>query len=161
MAYLTTAQYRDRTVLPASYVDDVEANAPDWVQRALERKSRWIDARLRKRYAVPFASPVPETVLDWLARIVTLELLLKHGVDPTDLQFQAYRESAERAEAEVAEAANSETGLFDLPLLANVSASGIVHGGPFGYSEQSPYVGFDLQAEIGREEDRSRRGTYG
>src|SRR5690606_7386155 len=116
--YLTLQQFKELAALPPQYIEAIEEIDEGWTERQLLRKSRWIDARLRKRYAVPFTLPAPDAVQDWLVRLVTLPLFLKRGVDPNDQQFEEYRSDAERAEREVLEAANSDTGLFDLPLLA-------------------------------------------
>jgi len=160
--YLTLQQFKELAALPPQYIEAIEEIDEGWTERQLLRKSRWIDARLRKRYAVPFTLPAPDAVQDWLVRLVTLPLFLKRGVDPNDQQFEEYRSDAEKAEREVLEAANSDTGLFDLPLLAAQpgSPSAISRGGPFGYSEQSPYVAFDEQAEVGRTEDAQRGGSF-
>lgn len=157
--YLTLAQFRARTIMPGTDVDAVEASAPGFILSKLTAKSRWIDARLSKRYAVPFASPFPDAVCDWLARIVTLSAYLRRGVDPNDEQFVALKEDAERAEAEIAEAATAETGLYELPLINTTSANGVTRGGTSVYSEASPYVWQDVQRERGRNEDRNGGGT--
>jgi phage gp36-like protein len=160
-AYLTAAEFKLLTPMPASDVDALESAAPGWLAAQLEQSSADIDARLRKRYAVPFGSPAPHAVRGWLARIVTRRAYLRRGVDPTDPQFAEIVKDAEQAVLEIAEAANGETGLFDLPLRADTTATGITKGGPLGYSEQSPYVAFDRQGEIGRSEDAAGRGTSG
>ena len=160
MAYLTQAQWKTRTLMPAADVDALEVAAAGWVTQQLDDVSDAIDARLRKRYPVPFATPYPKAVLRWLTAIVTRAAYLKRGVDPLDPQVAEYIKDAERAEAELLEAANSETGLFDLPV-NTAGDSAIARGGPRSYSEASPYVGFDVQAETGRNEDESGSGTYG
>lgn len=159
--YLDLAAFRERTLAPPGLVDDAEDAHEGWIDGQLSSWSRKIDARLRKRYAAPFAAPVPETVLEWLTQIVTVRVYLKRGVDPNDQQFEEIRQDAKDALAEIAEAANSETGLFDLPLLDAADGSAVSKGGPYGYSEASPYVWTDLQADVGRDEDRNGEGTYG
>jgi hypothetical protein len=161
MAYLSLSEFKLRTTLPAEYVDAIETAQAGWIAAQLESWSKWIDARLRKRYAAPFSDPYPEAVLSWLGRIVTLRCMLRRGVDATDAQFIEIKADADAAVLEVKEAADSETGLFDLPLLSVSDTSAIVKGGPFCYSEQSPYVAFDAQRETGRDEDRFRGGTFG
>jgi hypothetical protein len=153
-SYLTVAQFEALTVMPASYVGDIEAIQPGWSLTKLTSLSRLIDARLRKRYAVPFSAPYPETAQHWLSTIATPQFYLKRGVDPTDAQFAAMVEAATKAWSEVAEAANSDTGLFDLPLIADVAApGGISKGAPLAYTETSPYVWRDIQREEGQAED--------
>ena len=130
-----------------------------WVDRKLRAISRAVDARLRKRYTVPFEAPYPDAVCDWVARIADPVVLKKRGVDATDEQFQSIAEDATLAREEVAEAANADEGLFDLPVSDSADASAISKGGPYGYSEASPYVAGDLQEETGREEDSAGVGS--
>lgn len=160
-SYLTTAEFKTRTLMPGEFVDAIEAVDSGWTLLQLEEASAWIDSRLRKRYAAPFESPYPTQVLSWLTRIVTVRAYLKRGVDATDEQFQSIQQDAMDAKAEILDAANGDAGLFDLPLRSDTTATGISKGGPWAYSEQSPYVGFSRQARTGREEDRNGGGTYG
>lgn len=160
-AYLDLAGFKARTLMPAADVDELEATAPGWILVQLEDGSDRIEAPLRKRYDTPFSSPYPKVLLRWLASIVTLRCYLKRGVDPLDRQFEAIQKDHDTALEELEKAANSETGLFELPLRADTSASGVSKGGPYGYSEQSPYAWTDRQARTGRDEDRNGEGTYG
>lgn len=160
-SYLTTAEFKMRSLIPSDYVDAIEAVDAGWTALQLEEASAWIDSRLAKRYATPFASPYPIAVLSWLTRIVTVRCYLKRGVEATDEQFQAIQEDAAEARKECMEAADSNVGLFDLPLRSNTTASGIDRSGPFGYSEQSPYAWASQQRRVGRGEDRNGGGTYG
>jgi len=159
-AYLDLTEFREISVAPEESVDEVEARYPGWVERQLEIKSQWIDARLRKRYLFPLTqTPYPLVVTDWLARIVTEIMMRKRGIDPTDEQAATYVEDRKTAEAEVLEAANAQDGLFDLPLRADTSTTGIVAPQVLGYSEASPYVAFDIQARDARREDSQGTGT--
>lgn len=159
-SYLTLAQFKSLSTMPSASIDELEnVLAPGWIDAQLELVSADIDARLRKRYAAPFSAPVPLKVRAWVARIVTREAFLKRGIDPTDRQFETIDAAATKADQEITEAADSEKGLFDLPLREDTTATGISRGGPYGYSEASPYVGFDQQAEIGRGEDAAGRGS--
>lgn len=151
-AYLTVAEFKLRTVMAQSNVDALELNEPGFLDAQLAGWTDQINARLRKRYAVPFASPVPPVVLEWLVRLVTPRAFLKLGVNPSDEQMTAIFKDAEMALAELKEAADAEMGLFDLPLRADRSASGIT-GGTLAYSEQSPYTWMGRQATGGRSED--------
>lgn len=160
-AYLDLATFKTLTLMPASDVDALNTLAPGWIDAQLEYYSRWIDARLRKRYAVPFPLPAPEAVREWLNRIVTVRAFLRRGVDPTDLQFQAIVADRDDALTDIKEAADSVTGLFELPLLDTGDDSDVTKGGPFAYSEQSPYVWTDLQRTSATDEDRNGSGTSG
>lgn len=161
MAYLSLATYRARAGFPGVWVDRVETEAPGWVDIQLEDVSARIDAQLAKRYAVPFASPPPRCVMRWLAALVDPMLLRKRGIDQTDQQYMDIRDLAAEAMKEIEQAANGETGLFDLPARADTAESGISRGGPLCYSEASPYVWTDVQGDVGRSEDSNRRGSYG
>jgi phage gp36-like protein len=156
--YLTVDDFKLRTVAPAGYVDAVDILQPGWTAAQIEMVSRWIDARLSKRYATPWLE-VPEIVKAWVVRIVTLKLFLRRGVDPTDDQFAEIRKDAEDAQSEVKEAADAATNNFDLPLRNDQSGSGIVYGSARVYSEQSPYVWQDRQVDIANQEDRNRGGS--
>ena len=164
--YLDFDGFKNLTTMPSSFVDDVESVWPGWVEAQLEYWARWIDARLRKRYATPFAAhgdapPTPPSIQGWLARIVNVKVYLKRGVDPDDLQFDVVRQDATGAQAEVLEAANSEDGWFDIPTTKTADGSAINRGNPRSYSEQSPYVWTDAQQATGRNEDRNGGGTFG
>lgn len=76
--------------------------------------------QLRNRYAVPFTAP-NATAKGWIAVQVAFEVLRKRGVDPTDVMYGEYRDAAALARAEISAAADSDTGLFELPLLVSVT----------------------------------------
>ncbi len=160
MAYLTQAEWKLRTLMPGADVDALEALYPGFVALQLDEVSDAIDSRLRKRYGAPFQTPYPKTVLRWLTQIVTRAAYLKRGVDPLDPQMAEYIKDSETAWAELLEAADSETGKYDLPI-NTAGDSAIARGGPRSYSEASPYVGFDVQAQTGRSEDAAGGGTRG
>lgn len=158
-AYLTTPEFKSLTAMPSTRVDDLESVAAGYLSAQLTHWSSWIDSRLRKRYAAPFASPYPEAVKLWLAMIVTPICWIRIGVDPNDPQWASVTELEKSAKEQVLEAANSETGLFDLPLRQDTTDTGISKGGPLAYSEQSPYAWTDRQRETGRNEDAAGEGT--
>lgn len=153
MSYLDLDEYKSYSVLPSVDIDDIETIQTGWIDRKLRAISYSIDARLRKRYAVPFSSPYPDIVCDWVARIMDPVLLKKRGVDATDEQFLSIDEDARIAREEIKEAANAEEGLFDLPAVDTADGSAISKGAPYGYAEASPYVGMDVQEYYGRDED--------
>jgi phage gp36-like protein len=159
-AYLAIADFKLTTDMPSAFVDEIEVSEPGWVDKALDMGSAYIDSRLAKRYAAPFEAPYPIAVIRWLTDLVTLRCWRKRGVVATDEQMIDYRAAADAAMRELTEAANSDTGLFDLPQRADVDTSGITRGFPRSYSEQSPYVWYDVQAEVGRDEDVAGEGTF-
>jgi hypothetical protein len=160
IGYLDVAGFGLRSVMPAEMIQRLEQRSPGWLQTKLNSKSAWIDAKLGKRYAVPFASPAPEIVLDWLAALVTPEAYGKIGFNPSSEEDKALIiDPADQARDEIDEAADAQNGKFELPLRADTSANGIVKGAPMVYSEQSPYVAFDRQAATGRDEDWRRNGS--
>lgn len=159
-AYLNLADFKLTTDMPSAFVDEIEVQEAGWVDKALDMGSAYIDSRLAKRYDAPFIAPFPIAVIRWLTDLVTLRCWRKRGVVATDEQMIDYRAAAETAQRELTEAANSDTGLFDLPLRANTDTSGINRGFPRSYSEQSPYVWYDIQADIGHDEDSAGEGTF-
>jgi hypothetical protein len=145
--YLNLAAFALRTVMPPGDVQLVEQVAPGFIEaRSVMWQSR-VDSRLRKRYAIPFASPVPEIVLGWLTTLVTPDVYRKRGCDPTDPHLEQLEKDRDEALAEVKEASDSEEGLFDLPLNEAQQQSAIAVGGPMGTSEASAYDWIDRQAE--------------
>lgn len=162
MSYLTVAEFKQLSLLPGEFVDSIEDAEPGWTLAQLTQVSRLeVDGRLRKRYDVPFATPVPEAVRAWVARIVDVRVMVRRGVDPQDAQFDLIREDAAEAKEQLKEAANGQEGLFDLPVRADNNNSGIVHGAPRSYSEASPYVWMTRQAQRGRDEDATGEGSHG
>jgi hypothetical protein len=83
----------------------------------------------------------------------------KRGIDPEDKQWSTAEKADTDARADIARAADSEAGLFDLPLRANTVDSGIARAFPRGYSEQSPYAWTTAQARRGIQEDDSGHGS--
>lgn len=159
-AYLTMSEFQDRTTMPPEFITALDAARPGWIATQLTLASRWVDARLGKRYAVPFAVPVPDLVLGWVTRLVTFECWQRRGYDPADQSMVQAKQDADDAKAEVREAADSQDGLFDLPLRADIpGTSGISRKGPFSYSEQSPYVWISGQRATGTTEDGNGRGS--
>lgn len=167
-SYLDRDEFAARTIAPASivhgdFIDPTGAfTDPVKVQKRVAHRAFvdsqliiWtskINARLRKRYAVPFASPISEVVLGWLVAVVTPLVYEKRGWDPSDAQAARIIEAASAAETEMQEAADSETGLYDLPLRQDNPTSAIepTANGPFVYSEASPYEWMGVQREAVR-----------
>lgn len=147
------------TLLPVNVIDEVETRTPGWLTQQLTLVSSRIDARLTKRYAVPFATPYPTAVQEWLAHIVSWRCYMKRGVNSLDSEATEYKAQHDQAIKEIEEAANSNVGLFELPLRQDTTASGVSRGGTRAYSEQSPYVSQDQIAQVGYTEDCSGGGT--
>lgn len=160
-AYLTVDAFKNLSVMPSAFVDELERREPGFVEAQLERLSAWIDTRLRKRYAAPFAAPVPAAVQGWLADLATERCYVKRGYSPQDEQSSTYASDAATARAEIQQAADAQNGLFDLPLRQDTTASGIVKGAPLAYTEASPYVFTDEQGRTGHAEDANGSGSYG
>lgn len=119
-----------------------------FVEQRLVVRTSEINARLRKRYAVPFEDQrVPEVIRGWLAALVLPDLYEARGWDDSDAFAQSMRENATAAREAMKEAADSDVGLYDLPLAQDDTASAISKGGPLGYSEQSPYTWSDVQRD--------------
>jgi len=150
-SYLDIAEFKLHSVMPDEDVDDLEHRYPGFIAKQLDDETTWINGRLKKRYAVPFAAPVPTIVLGWLAKIVTPAVYKKRGWNPSSEQDQDILKDAERAREEVKEAAESEEGLFELPLRQDLAgSSGVQFGGPLGYAEADPYTWTDRQVEEAR-----------
>lgn len=158
--YLDLATFKTLTVLRASDVDLVEVDQPGYTVAQIALEQSYLDARLRKRYAVPFAVPVPSIVQRWLAAIVTMAVWDRRGAgDSEQGSLARAKEAADRARAEITEAANSKDGLFDLPLNDATPGSNITQGSPLGYTETSPYVWTDQEAKQGSLEDSTGQGS--
>lgn len=117
----------------------VDATLISWTSR--------INTQLAKRYRVPFGPTVPAIVGKWLADIVTPEIWGKRGWDGEDAHADDVKALAQQAKDDIAKAADSETGRFELPLRDDQDGSAITKGGPFGYAEADPYTWTDVQAE--------------
>lgn len=138
--YYTAATLKGHTIAPSSYIDAIEALETGWTDGRLKVWSGWLDARLIKRYAAPFAAPYPDQILIWLEMLVRVELYEKRGVDATDAQIVLAREDQALALAQVREAADSNTGLFELPLRQDLAGiSGVSAPVIRVYSEAGPY----------------------
>ena len=152
--YLSLAEFRLITLVPADFIDEIEARSPGWIDQRLLVGSAYLDTRLAKRYDAPFQPPYPLAAREWLAKLVAVECWLRRGVSATDEQFVEFKAQAETTLVEIKEAADSESGLFQLPTRADTNADGVTRGFPRAYSEQSPYVWATHQGRAGREEDR-------
>lgn len=158
---LTVAQFETLSIMPPDRQAELEDRRPGFRLARLNARWNWIQAVLRKRYDVAaMAADPPETALGWLVDLATKDCYDAAGYDPSNPSDEsAIKQAFLDAKTEIKEAADSEKGMFELPLLASIEdADGVSKGGPLGYSEQSPYVWADDQADTGRaEDDASRR----
>ena len=109
MAYFPDlATVKSHSIMPSGDIDGLNAAESGWIlARALSLEGD-INGRLRKRYAVPFATPIPEVVLNWLGALLDPEMYLKRGINPSDEQQARIEKRAESAEAKIKEAADAE-----------------------------------------------------
>lgn len=106
-------------------------------------------------------TPVPETILGWLVALLDVAVLRKHGANSQDPGTQDFVALAKTALDEIAQAANSKDGLFDLPPVDGEQPSNVSTGGVISYSEAgSPYVSGDRQEFDGHCEDERGFGTF-
>jgi hypothetical protein len=148
--YVTLDHVRRRGVLIPDDVDFQETRYPGIVLERATEVSAFVDAQLIKRYAAPFQTPYPDVVIRWVAILTSYEILVDlRGGNPESPQLVTARERYDRAVAQIAQAADSEKGMFELPLRQTdpLGASAVNAGGPLGYSESSPYHWMDRQRE--------------
>lgn len=157
--YLTLNEFKQLALMPASFVDEVETQSPGFTMKQIELTSARINSRLSKRYDTPFGHPAPIAVQGWVVNLVQPSIELKRGVGPESSNIDEYKRLAQETVAEIKEAADAESGLFDLPLRGDTDATGIARGAALVYTETSPYVQADVQAELAHEEDRTRYGS--
>lgn len=144
--YLALAAYRSITTIDGSVVDVCTAKGKD-VTRWLELKSAHIRARLVKRYAVDFTDPgpTPDKIIEWLVKLVDIEVWACAGGLPEGREDGWADKDRDRVEAELKEAADSDTGLFELPLRNTdpLGNAAINKGGPFVQEYLTPFDAFD------------------
>ena len=100
------------------------------------------------------ATPVPETILQWLTAFVSDDVGTRHGINTNDPLWDRVQKRVDRANEQLEKAANSQEGLWDLPVSED-QGSAVDTGGPLGYSESSPYQwSYSQQAS-------ARRGRFG
>ncbi len=157
MASDDVTAFRLRSDMPGDDVDLLEEREAGYLDATIAGVRADIYARLRKRYDTNFTQGVPEIVWRWLTKIATPDAYRKRGANPSDATIALLEADRTRAYEQIKEAADSVTGLYDLPLLDTADGSAISKGGPLGYSEASPYAWTDSQAEAGMQEDRNGR----
>jgi hypothetical protein len=149
--------FRLRTAMPGGDVDLLEAREAGYLDATIAGVRAVVYAQLRKRYDVTFPNGVPDVVWRWITMIVTPDAYLKRGANPADDTIKLHEERAALAYTQITAAADSVTGLYDLPLLSAAASSAISRGGPISYAEASPYTSKRRQADAGRGEDRNGR----
>lgn len=146
-SYLTFAQYKLGTTIKGGLVDLCgQAKVEEW----LDRQSNKICNRLVKRYAVNFTDPGPVAgqIKDWLTILVDINVLKFTGGVPDGREDEWASNDLKTVNDELKEAADSEKGLFELPLRnTDISGSAVNVCAPLGYSEQSPYTWTDRQRD--------------
>lgn len=128
MAYLDRDQYMARSRLPLNILERAATTdrSIDWIAEQLDIESSWIDGHLRKRYACPFAQPVPKVVIGWLVSLVDRLVALRVGYNPTNTDSEDYKALADMAIEQIQEAAKAVDGLYDLPLRQDTAQSGLL-----------------------------------
>jgi hypothetical protein len=131
-SYLTLAEYRSITTIDGSIVDLCSAKGKD-VQRWLDLSSAHIRSRLVKRYAIDWSEvanqPTPDKIIQWLILLVDIPVCKCAGAIPEGRVDDWVREDEQKVEAEIKEAADSEGGLFELPL-RETGPSAVSKGAP-------------------------------
>lgn len=139
-SYLTFDEYGARSMIRASLIG--QAGSPKVTVWLNERSSK-IRARLVKRYAVDFTDPgpTPDVVLSWLRDLVDHDVQEYVGGTPEGREDEWIAKRAEKADAEIKEAADAEKGLFELPLRNTdlLGNSAINQGGPYVRSYLTPH----------------------
>jgi len=139
-------------------------SSPNAFDVASRRWQSRILAYLRKRYDVTKIDETnpPDALLDWIARCVLPDMWRARGANPSDAQTADAIADREAVLKDVqVEASDASTGLIELPLANDEAGSGVSQGGPYGYTEASPYVAFDVQRAEAVLEDCSGSGDGG
>lgn len=140
--------------IPAKHLYAFEENHPGSFAAIALSVSRMFDARLSKRYAVPFdqADP-PEALRFHVANVVAYNVWLKIGFDPGSEQDAYIKEARDESLAWLKEAADSEAGTVELPRKEAdpvPAQSAITRSGPKSISDPSPFTW------VSRQRDRVR-----
>ena len=154
--YATLSDVQQLASMPAADVAALEAAETGIVDAISTAISGFFDSKLIKRYAAPFETPYPPALVFAVARVVAYRLWLRRGYNPTGELDAAIRQDYDDAIEWLNEAANSETGLIELPKKdAALGGSHVGAGAPLSYHEASPYTWADEQYTDGILEDQS------
>lgn len=151
---LLLAAYRSTTTIPGSIVDRCASGGKS-VQGWLDIHWSHIKARLVKRYAVESdfqGGDVPEKIIEWLVILTDIDVWKCVGGVPEGREDGWADKDRERVESELKEAANADSGLFELPAKASdaLGASAVNKGGPLLASSTTIYGWYDKQqADVG------------
>lgn len=145
MPYLSLAEWKDRTNYEPSEIDEFLARPGRTNAFAvwLEEAESAIDDTLRRRYAVPFAEPVPRAVKKWCRYLLDEQFELSRRIPgSTEAQDAGVYAQAARARDEIKSAADANLPAHpELPLRANLqSSSGVALGGPFVHEDANVQV---------------------
>lgn len=102
--------------VPGAVLDEFEEANPGRLAKMIVAISRLIDSYLFKRYATPFAEPVPEVVKFHATQILSHQLRVIIGFDPGSRQDEQIVDARNAAFAWLESAANARDGLVELPL---------------------------------------------
>lgn len=159
-AYITSTELKLLGSMPGPDVDIVEAKYPGVTDASITAISGHFDTKLVKRYGAPFIAPYPDALKLHVARCVAWLLWLKRGYNPAGKLDQELKADNEASLAWLEQAADSERGLVELPgQQTALGASAVNKTAPLAYTEASPYVHIDVQADAGRDEDILGEGT--
>lgn len=163
MPYLTYGDYKERSIYEASEIDEFYARpgrASTFTRWEKSLRSRKIDDKLRRRYAVPFGvtspavepdpSIVPEAAKDWLTAYLDARLMRARRDPGSEAEAGDSDNTLEAQEAtrEIENAANPDVPANpELPLAADKpDSSGVVKGGPFVIEYLDPHTAWDAIA---------------
>ena len=118
---------------------ELEAKWPGKLQDLCSAASGWVDSRIGKRYVRPVPNP-PDIMRKLTAWLVEPEAFMALGIRPSDEQWILVQKHFEFTHEQLKEIAEAKDGLYDLPLSANDSSSGIVEPQTLSSSEQSPFT---------------------
>ncbi len=144
MAYVDAADFRLLTPIPSADLDTLEAAESGAIVRALTAGQGYVDARLRKRYVVPLATPVPEPVKAIVSAVATRLLYAKIGVQASSEVAKFIADDFESSMKFLRELADGADGLAELPLRADLPTDeGVSKGGPLASTGASAYAWLD------------------
>ncbi len=114
--------------VPSSVLTEFATANPGRLEAMAVAISRLMDSYLFKRYATPFADPVPEVVKFHGTQIMSHQLRIIIGFDPGSAQDEQIVKARDAAFAWLEQAANSRDGLVELPLREPAAGKGDTSG---------------------------------